>query len=94
MCAYRVIHLELDEQKVLSAHQVSGEMLTACALKAVRLYAESHPRPTQVNAIQAAEMLGLSAQTVRKMIKQGRIALNPLGMIPVSEIDRVLSVRE
>ena len=36
------------------------------ALAAVRLYAETHPRPTQVTQTQAAQMLGLSRITVGK----------------------------
>ncbi len=33
------------------------------AIKAVRAYAEMHPRPTQVNQTQAAQMLGISSRT-------------------------------
>jgi predicted DNA-binding protein (UPF0251 family) len=61
------------------------------ALKAVQLYAEMHPRPSHVTQVQAAEMIGISRETVRKMIRQGRIRMNEAGMIPVSEIDRVLA---
>ena len=61
------------------------------ALKAVQLYAETHPRPSHVTQVQAAEMIGISRETVRKMIRQGRIRMNEAGMIPVSEIDRVLA---
>jgi len=59
--------------------------------KAVRLYAETHPRPSQVTQKLAAEMLNISEQTVSKMVKTGRIRLNDCGMIPITEIDRVLS---
>lgn len=61
------------------------------AYKAVRLYAETHPRPSQVTQKLAAEMLNISEQTVSKMVKTGRIRLNDCGMIPITEIDRVLS---
>lgn len=57
---------------------------------AVQLYAETHPRPSHVNQQQAAEMLGLSHVTVRKMIRAGVIRMNAAGQIPVSEIDRAL----
>jgi len=60
------------------------------AMKAVRLYAESHPRPTQVTQLQAAEMLGLSRHTVAKLIRAGELKLNRCGLISISEIDRVL----
>jgi DNA-binding transcriptional regulator LsrR (DeoR family) len=62
------------------------------AYKAVRLYAETHPRPSQVTQKLAAEMLNISEQTVSKMVKTGRIRLNDCGMIPITEIDRVLGV--
>lgn len=61
------------------------------ALKAVQLYAEMHPRPAHVTQVQAAEMVGLSRETVRKLVRQGRIKLNDAGMIPISEIDRFLA---
>ena len=60
------------------------------AVAAVRLYAESHPRPVHVTQKQCAEMIGKSEPTVRKMIHAGTIKLNKVGMIPVSEIDRVI----
>ena len=63
---------------------------TRIALKALELYAARHPRPTQVNQKQAAEMLGLSARTVHNMLKAGTLRLNRCGMIPVEQIDAVL----
>jgi hypothetical protein len=60
------------------------------AIKAVQLYAETHPRPPHVNQAQACEMLGLSHVTVRKMIRAGLIRTNAAGLIPVTEIDRVI----
>lgn len=61
------------------------------ALKAVRLYAETHPRPVQVTQTQAAEMLGLSRPTVSRLIRTGQLRLNRCGLIPVVEIDRILT---
>ena len=61
------------------------------ALKAVQLYAETHPRPSQVTQDQAAEMAGVSRGTISKMIKSGRSKLNEFGRIPVSEIDRAIA---
>lgn len=63
------------------------------ATKAVRLYAESHPRPSCVTQQQAAEMLDVSHVTVSKMIKAGVLKLNALGKIPSSEIDKALAAR-
>ena len=61
------------------------------ALKAVQLYAETHPRPSHVTQDQAAEMAGVSRGTISKMIKSGRLKLNEFGRIPVSEIDRAIA---
>lgn len=58
---------------------------------AVRRYAESRPRPTQVTKGQAAEMLGISRPTLNKMIAAGDIRLNKCSMIPISEIDAALA---
>lgn len=60
------------------------------AKEAVRIYAESHPRPLQVTQQQAAEMLGLSRHTVRRMIRAGTMKLNKCGMISISEVDHAL----
>ena len=68
-------------------------MMIACARKGAQLYAEQHPRPAQVNQVQAAEMLHVSAQTVGKMVRDGRLRTNKLGLIPISQIDDALQVR-
>lgn len=60
------------------------------ALKAVQLYAETHPRPPHVTQAQAADMLGLSKNTICARVKAGAIRLNGMGMIPITEIDRLL----
>lgn len=63
------------------------------AVKAVQIYAETHPRPAHVTQKQAAEMLGMCHVTVRKLVRSGVIKMNSTGQIPVSEIDRVLQPR-
>ena len=60
------------------------------ALKAMRTYAECHPRPVHVTQKQAAEMIGLSVPTVRKMLKSGLLSLNACGLIPISQIDKAI----
>lgn len=60
------------------------------ALQAVRLYAESHPRPAHVTMVQAAEMLGLSRHTVSKMVHTGKLRLNGCGLIPIAQVDALL----
>ena len=61
------------------------------AIKAVELYAASHPRPPHVTQAQAALMLGLSVTTVRKMVRAGTIKLNRCGLVPIGEIDKALA---
>ena len=39
------------------------------AKMAVRMYAETHPRPSHVTQKQGAEMLGISATTMSKLVK-------------------------
>ena len=61
------------------------------AQEAVRLYAESHPRPVHVTQVQAAEMLSRSRNTISRMVNSGELTLNRCGMIPIGQIDQVLS---
>lgn len=67
-----------------------ARMLTLAA-RAIQMYAETHPRPTQVTQAQAAEMLGIHRHTVAKLIMAGELRLNRCGMIPVEQVDRVRS---
>lgn len=60
------------------------------AIKAIRLYAEMHPRPSQVTQLQAAEMMGVSRATISRMVKAGTLRLNKCGLIPIAEIDKAL----
>ena len=59
------------------------------AARAVRLYAESHPRPTQVTQTQAAEILGVAPRTVRRYIRAGRLMLNRCGLVPIEAVDEM-----
>lgn len=68
--------------------------LIQIAEAAIKRYAETHPRPPHVNQRQAAAMLDLSEKTVSVMVKSGRLRLNHLGFIPITEIDRVLSLQK
>jgi predicted XRE-type DNA-binding protein len=67
------------------------QIAVASALAAVRSWSEKHPRPSQVNQVQAAEMLGLSQPTVSRMVRAGLLKLNRCGLIPIGEIDRALA---
>lgn len=62
-------------------------------VEALRRFTETHPRPLHVNQLQAAEMLGISRQTVSRLVKVGEIKMNRLGQIPISEIDAALRAR-
>lgn len=46
--------------------------------------------PEHYNYTDAARRLGLSRQTVAKMVKAGRLQLNGCGMIPAESIDAAL----
>jgi len=61
------------------------------AAAAVRVYAETHPRPSQVTQKQAAEMVGVSEATICRMVRDGALKLNKFGRIPIVEIDRALA---
>jgi Mn-dependent DtxR family transcriptional regulator len=61
------------------------------AIKAVQTYAELHPRPPHVTQKQAAEMLGLSVPTVRKMVASGALKLNSCGLIPIHLVDMAIA---
>lgn len=56
------------------------------ALRAIKLYAEMHPQPTQVTQQQAAGMLGVSTRTVRRYIRAGRLKLNRCGYLPIEAV--------
>jgi len=62
------------------------------ALKAVQIYAESHPRPSCVTLVQAAEMLGISHVTAKKIMDMGLLSRNKLGKIPTSQVDMLLEI--
>jgi hypothetical protein len=61
------------------------------AFLAVRLYAETHPRPVQVTQTQAAEILGVSTRTVRRYIRTGHLKLNGCGYLPIAAIGAILA---
>lgn len=60
------------------------------AIKAIEVFAAKHPRPSNVNQKQAAQMLGVSEATICKWVRSGRVRLNNAGMISITEIDRLL----
>lgn len=62
-------------------------LMLALASRAVQMYAETHPRPPHVTQKQAAEMLGLSEPTVRKLVQSGALRLNRAGRIPIQQVD-------
>lgn len=62
------------------------------ARTAIKLYAETHPRPPHVNYSQAAVMLNISSATIARMVKAGKLKLNRFGLIPMEEIDNALTV--
>ncbi|WP_227471247.1 excisionase family DNA-binding protein [Paraburkholderia caledonica] len=50
------------------------------------------PRPSHVTQQQAAEMLGLHRNTIRRFIDSGRLRLNRCGLIPTEQVDGLLRI--
>lgn len=65
------------------------EVIKLASAEAVRVALAMHPQPAQVTQKQAAQMLGLSEPTIRKMILDKKIQLNDVGQVPISEINRL-----
>lgn len=78
----------------LNLRESINSQILAAAIKAVKLYAESHPRPTHVTQKQAAEMMDVSEATVSRMVARGAFRLNKLGRIPITQVDSVLTEAE
>ena len=57
------------------------------ALRAVQLYAETHPRPTHVTIGQAAQMLGIGRWKATQLVKAGVLRINACGLVPVECVD-------
>jgi len=75
---------------MLESEQI--ELIIRRAVKIALLeHSESHPRPNQVNMVQAAQMLGISRATVSKMVSSGVLKLNQCGLINIKQIDEVLT---
>lgn len=72
---------------------ISQAALLEVAFQAVRLYAETHPRPLHVTLGQAAEMLGISMESLMKLMSGKKLRLNECGLIPIGDIDQVLASR-
>lgn len=60
---------------------------------AVQRYAETHPRPSSVTQKEAARMIGVSGATLSRLVRAGKIKLNDVAGVPISEVDRVLVAR-
>ena len=71
--------------------QIMNDIINIAFL-AVRHYAETHPRPTHVNQTQAAKMLGISPQTMGKIVRTKNL-LNECGMIPIEKIDQLRAAK-
>jgi hypothetical protein len=65
------------------------EVIKLAAAEAAKVALAMHPQPAHVNQKQAAQMLGLSEPTIKKMILNGTIRLNDASMIPIGEINRL-----
>lgn len=88
-----VIETSADMSVVAPAVTPATINATEIALKAIELYAAMHPRPSHVTQVQAAEMMGRSEPTIRKLVRCGTLPLNACGMIPITAIDKALAGR-
>ena len=62
------------------------------ATTAVRLYAETHPRPPHVTQRQAAEMAEFQSRpSIRRWSGAESLTLNKFGLVPVSDIDNAIA---
>ncbi|MBK7357451.1 hypothetical protein [Propionivibrio sp.] len=61
------------------------------AILAVQRYAAMHPRPSSVVQKDAAQMLGISGATFSRLVRSGRVTLNAVGRVPITEVDRLLA---
>lgn len=69
---------------------IDKDTIKHIVIETVRTYTETHPRPSHVTQVQAAQMLRVSRPTVRKLIGSGAMSLNKCGLIPITDVDRVL----
>ncbi|QUN44816.1 helix-turn-helix domain-containing protein [Burkholderia cenocepacia] len=70
---------------------MSEEQILQIAQRAVELFKQQSPRPVHVTQAQAAEMLSITARTVHTLVRTGKLKLNGIGRIPISEIDMFLA---
>ncbi|MFT4068959.1 helix-turn-helix domain-containing protein [Paraburkholderia sp.] len=61
--------------------------------RAIDIYEAQSPRPPHVTIKEAAKTLGLSRQTVSKMLHAGQFKHNKCGLIPIEQIDAALASR-
>lgn len=72
---------------------LTEEQLARVLARGIRMYAEMHPRPTQVTQTQAAEILGVAPRTVRRYIRAGRLKLNGYGYLSIVDLDALLDTQ-
>lgn len=64
------------------------------AMKAVQIYAETHPRPAHVTQGQAAQMLEVSRHTITRLLQSGVLSLDRCGLIPTHQVDMALTANK
>jgi hypothetical protein len=70
------------------AEGVDDARMLAVAARAIQMYAETHPRPTQVTIGQAAEMLGIGRWKATQLVKVGTLRINACGLVPIEQVDQ------
>lgn len=79
-----------DELKSLIAETAHNAAVAAAKLVSAKVGV----RPLHVTMSQAAEMVGLSQPTIKKMVNSGTFKLNSFGLIPIEQVDAALQSRK
>ena len=86
--------LDLREHVIVNKsqlEQIIHDAAIRAAQETVSRYVVAHPRPSAVTAIQAAEIMGRGYSTVTLYIRRGTLKRNAAGMIPIEQIDKMIS---
>lgn len=90
--------IQCNEPMVIMTRDELEQLIQAAAREAVaealrRLPSGNLTRPPHVNQSQAAEMLQISRATVHRIIRSGGLTLNRCGLIPIEQVDEMLTAR-
>lgn len=87
--------IQCNEPMVIMTRNELDQLIKAAVREAVAEVSRKGNlrRPPHVNQTQAAEMLHISSTTVRNIIRSGGLTLNRCGLIPIEQVDELLTAR-